>query len=113
MPVYAKKTLVTSPRFAGRVNTIAGFNSNANIMKAINGDLSEARMIHRTSVPDNLVLCNGCNSNIAEAEVIDGQIPFGYLVYLGKRELKADQPYDIYCKGCLDRLFPKAVNIDG
>lgn len=91
MPVYKKKTLVTDPRFSGRVVTIMGMDSVDNI-----------------HIPDAVVLCNGCNRNIAEAEVVNGEIPSGYLIYLGKRELKADAPYDIYCPSCTNSYFPKA-----
>ena len=96
MPIYTKKTLVTSPRFAGRATIIA---SSAGV--------------DRIPVPDNVVLCNGCNGNLCDNEVVDGEIPFGYLVYLGRRELKADHPYDIYCADCVKRYFPKAVEVVG
>lgn len=98
MPVYIKKTLVTSPRFRNRATTI------------ISGD-SEVTRMNSIPVPDNVVLCNGCNHNLCEAEVVEGEIPFGYLVYLGKRELNGDQPYDIYCPNCTKRYFPKAIEV--
>ena len=80
--VYTKKVQSTDPRFHNRETMTAS-----------------AGGIDRIPIPDNVVLCNGCNRNVAE----------GYLVYLGKRELKLDQPYDIYCPGCLRKYFPKAV----
>ena len=94
MPTYAKKTLVTSPRFGNRATTIISLAG-----------------VDRIPVPDNMVICNGCNRNLCEAEVIDGEIPFGYLVYLDKHELNADHPYDIYCEACTKRYFPKAVEV--
>ena len=86
MPVYAKKVSTTDPRFSGRVNTLIGVDG---------GRVS----VSRTPVPDNVVLCNGCNENLHPDP------GYGYLVYLGKRELNADQPYDIYCESCLKALF--------
>jgi len=86
MPIHAKKVKSDNPRFQGR-ETI--------IMTA-----SEATKI---PIPDDVVLCNGCNRNVEE----------GYLVYLGKRELKADQPYDIFCSNCLHKYFPKAMVEEG
>lgn len=93
--IYAKKTYVTDPRFAGRVQTITSFNAD------------EATVVHETAIPDIMVICNGCNRNISESEVVD-DIPFGYLIYLGKMELDRDQPYDIYCHECMRKYFPKA-----
>lgn len=89
MAVYAKPVKSSNPKFQGRVIAVAG-------------SFSEARI----PVPDNVVLCNGCNSNIADTEEQKG-----YLIYLGKRELKADQPYDIYCQGCLGKYFPKVIMV--
>lgn len=42
------------------------------------------------SIPDVVVLCNGCNQNIYPEE--------GCLVYLGLVEVKKDLPYDFYSK---------------
>ena len=80
MPIYAKKVSSEDPIFRNRSLGIYGEG--------------EASII---PVPDNVVLCNGCNANISE----------GYLVYLGKRELKANLPYDMYCEDCLKEYFPK------
>jgi len=30
-------------------------------------------------------------------------------VYLSKKELKEDLAYDIYCRYCLKKYFPKAI----
>ena len=82
MPIYTKKVQSTDLIFHNRSTTIISAGGIDNI-----------------PIPDAVVLCNGCNRNVAE----------GYLVYLGKRELKLDQPYDIYCPECLRKYFPKAV----
>jgi len=54
--------------------------------------------------PDTVVLCGGCNKN---------QSPEGYvwLVYLDKRSLRYNQPYDCFCQKCLDQYFPKRVEV--
>ena len=82
MPVYAKKVQSSHPTFQNRETVIASKDDVTVI-----------------PVPDNVTLCNGCNRNIDE----------GYLVYLGKRELKANQPYDYYCKDCIESYFPKYI----
>ena len=56
----------------------------------------------KIAVPDNEVVCNSCNRNLYTEK--------GFLVY---RELKNDQAYDLYCKKCLKRYFPKAEVING
>jgi len=80
MPVYAKKVQSSHPTLQNRETVIA----------------SEVTVI---PVPNSITLCNGCNQNIEQ----------GYLVYLGKRELKANQPYDYYCKDCMEKYFPKYI----
>lgn len=87
MPVYAKKVSTNDRRFAGRSVQMFGVGSYEAI-----------------PVPDSIVVCNGCNKNLAETEE-----QTGYLVYLGKREMAKDQPYDIYCEQCLNRYFPGAI----
>ena len=85
MPVYAKRVLSSNPRFNNREIVIAA-----------------PGIENRIPVPNDVVLCNGCNDNITE----------GYLVYLGKRELTRDEPYDIFCFGCLKKYFPKAIMVE-
>jgi len=80
--VYVRKVSTTDPRFSDREVTIASFGGT---------------VISRTPIPDNVVLCNGCNENLYPDN--------GYLVYFGKDELKDDHPYDIYCESCLKRYF--------
>lgn len=87
MPVYAKPIQTTARRFGERESTIITTGEE-----------------YHMPIPDNIVLCNGCNSNIH-----DTKEQKGYLVYLGKRELKVDQPYDIYCLNCLTKYFPKVI----
>lgn len=85
MPVYAKKVQSTDPTFHDRTNVIASSD-----------------MVILTPVPNSITLCNGCNKSIPE----------GYLVYLGKRELNSNQPYDYYCQACLKSYFPKAIIVE-
>lgn len=91
MPVYFKKVSTTAPRFVGRAVTIGSV-----------GLLGRPELT-RIPVEDTVVLCNGCNSNIYPGDI--------FLVYLGKRELKLDQPYDCYCESCLKKYFPKAQEV--
>lgn len=90
MPVYVKKVSTSNSRFTDRT-----------IMIASEGGVT------KIPVPDSEVICNGCNSNIASAEKKEG-----YLVYLSRRELDADRPYDLYCQHCVQKYFPKAVYTD-
>ena len=82
--VIKVKVSSTDRRFAHRAITITS--------------LTEPRGTTRIPVPDSVVLCNGCNKNVSE----------GYLIYLDKRNWKADLPYDIYCEKCVSEYFPKA-----
>ena len=88
--VYRKKVKATDKRFAGRDTIITGRMGLCEVIP----------------IPDNIVLCNGCNRNLYE----NGKL--GYLIYLSKRELKADQPYDLYCEDCIKLYFPKAIEVD-
>lgn len=98
VPVYAKVVNTTDSRFAGRSTTIFGLSSIAGLQPA-------AQHHSIIPVPNNVVLCNGCNKNLYPEQ--------GYLVYLDKRELQADRPYDIYCSACLKKLFPKYQIVEG
>jgi len=84
MSVYAKKVETTDQRFTGRATVIEAFSRR-----------NEKTVV--IPVPDTLVICNGCNKNLYPDQ--------GYLVYLGKRELAKDQPYDLYCEKCLKDYF--------
>ncbi len=88
MPVYAKKTTSKAKIFQDRETIISSANR---------GVVTTTRI----PVPNDIVLCNGCNRNVEE----------GYLVYLGKRELQQDRPYDVYCGVCLRKYFPKAIMV--
>ena len=90
MSVYAKKVQSNHPRF-----------NNREIVMAFPGAQD------RIPVPNDVVLCNGCNDNISEMEK-----PEGYLIYLSKREMTQDMPYDIYCFVCLKKYFPKAIIVE-
>ncbi|GAI37750.1 unnamed protein product, partial [marine sediment metagenome] len=87
MPVYKKLVKTTDKRFAGRTTQIIAPVEQTSI-----------------SVPDNIVLCNGCNQN---------QYPDdGYLVYLDKEALDKDLPYDFYCSPCVTEYFPRAILVE-
>lgn len=90
MPVYKKLTKTTDKRFAGRGIEIFAPGEQTSI-----------------PAPDNVVVCDGCNANIAETEEKEG-----YLVYLGKEELDKDQPYDFYCSECVEVYFPEAILVE-
>ena len=92
--VYAKEVETTNQRFKDRDIVV----SSAGYSKVAAEAVGEASVI---PVPDTVVLCNGCNSNLYPEK--------GFLVYLSKRELKEDLPYDLYCSFCLKRCFPKAI----
>ena len=89
--LHAKEVSTKDKRFANREAQVISTGR-------IDGD----RHINLTkiAVPDRNVVCNGCNDNIYPSK--------GYLIYLGKRELKEDAPYDFYCGKCLKNYFPKA-----
>lgn len=89
MPVYAKKVSTGDKRFAGRQIQIISTEAYSAI-----------------PIPDSEVLCNGCNKNVAEEEEKSG-----FLIYLSKRELDKDQPYDLYCGSCRQSYFPKAIMV--
>lgn len=82
MSVYAKRVESSHPVFQNRKSMLATLNE-----------------ITIIPVPNSITLCDGCNQNIEE----------GYLVYLDKRELKANRPYDYYCSKCLQKYFPKVI----
>ena len=90
MSVFAKQVYPDDSMFKGRETIV----------------MSPNEVVH-IPVPNNVVLCNGCNRNIAEMEATKG-----YLVFLGKRELDKNSPYDIYCSSCVKRYFPKAIIIE-
>ena len=78
MPVYAKKVASTDKIFQNRNTVVIGGGVTTVI-----------------PIPNDTTLCNGCNSNIEE----------GYLIYLGKRELESNRPYDYYCDSCAKSFF--------
>jgi ribosomal protein L34E len=86
--VYYRKVDPKDSMFAGRASTVVGAGEGMVVA-------------HVTRVPDSVVICNGCNENLYPDKT-------GHLVYLDKRELKANHPYDVYCERCLRRLFPGA-----
>jgi len=85
--IYIKRVSTKDPRFHGRSITL---------------EFAEAREV--IPVPDEDVVCNGCNRNIFPDD--------GFLVYLDKWALKNDLPYDIYCEACVKRYFRKAKEVE-
>ena len=90
MPVYVREVSTKAPIFKGREITVASSAGSSTI-----------------PVPDSVVLCDGCNENIAAIE--DGR---GFLIYLSKADLRANRPYDFYCRSCLKKYFPKVTLVD-
>jgi len=89
MPVYAKKIATSDPMFQNRISSIVSVGDRTDI-----------------PVPNDIVLCNGCNKNIHNTESKEG-----YLIFLGKRELAKNLPYDVYCESCLKSCFPTAIMV--
>lgn len=88
--VYIKKVSTTDKRFGNRaIEICAG---------------STPIKLPQIPVPDTVVLCDGCNTNVYPGN--------GYLVYLGKRELNKDLPYDFYCESCTKEYFPGATLVN-
>lgn len=88
--IYIKRVSTKDPRFSGRKIEV--------VASAIGTTLG-----NQITVPDAVVLCNGCNKNIYPED--------GYLIYLGKRELDKDWPYDFYCERCVKEYFPGAKEV--
>ena len=82
MAVYAKKVDRSNPVFKNRSISVTG-----------------GGMTTSSPVPDNVTLCNGCNSNVEE----------GYFIYLDKKHMEKNIPYDYYCESCQKNYFPDAV----
>ncbi len=56
--------------------------------------------------PDNTILCNRCNCNLADqASNPKGTV---YLLYVDKNHVKTNIPHDVYCEACLNSDYPKA-----
>ena len=94
--IYVKKVSPLDLRFANRETVIS----------------SSGIETVRIPVPDNVVLCNGCNKNLHSGENSNEE-PTGYLVYLDKQQLLQDRPYDVFCLKCLKRYFPKYRLVEG
>ena len=87
MPIYAKQVGSDNQVFHNRSTQIYANDGEGEIATSV------------APIPNHVTPCNGCNQNIEQ----------GYLVYLGKKELKANQPYDYYCKDCMEKYFPKYI----
>ena len=98
MPIYKKKVSTRDPRWHNRAIQMTSV-ANTPIGQDVTTDV--------IPLDDTEVICNGCNGNIYSPETET----FGYLIYLGKRELVKDQPYDFYCDDCTKHSFPKAIEV--
>jgi len=85
--IFIRRVSTKDPRFRGR-SILLDFREGPEIIL----------------VPDEDVVCNGCNRNIYPDD--------GFLVYLDKWALKNDLPYDIYCESCVKRYFRKAREVE-
>lgn len=81
--IYFKKVSSQDKRFQNKAISISNVDGS----------------ITNIPVPNNTVLCDGCNCNMYPEDV--------YLVYLSKNDLKADRPYDCYCFADAVKYFPK------
>ena len=101
MPVYAKKVMTTDKRWGGRSSQIYSYEPDQLFPLE-----KRAILVNEIPVPDTVVLCNGCNKNLHP------EPGYGYLVYLGKREMAKGEPYDLFCPACLKSYFPKAISVE-
>jgi hypothetical protein len=100
MPILKRKCTTDDQRFINRVNGIYTANRD---------DFSDMKLVSSIPIPNNVVLCNGCNTNLAEAEKPEDR--WGWLIYLSVHDLRHDHPYDIYCDNCTKRMFPDAKSV--
>jgi hypothetical protein len=59
--------------------------------------------------PGGAIQCYGCNCNLADTTSNSaGTI---YVLYADKIQLKVNRQFDVYCRDCITRSFPKAVMV--
>lgn len=92
MTVYARKIETTDDIFKNKQIVVSSFDAEGN-----------EDILHSNSLPDNIVLCNGCNGNIYPE--------YGFMVYLDEEQLRQNQPYDVYHEDCLG-LFKGIVKVE-
>ena len=46
-----------------------------------------------------LIVCSGCNCNLADESINPEETL--YVLYIDKRHLQANQPYDVFCEKCI------------
>lgn len=86
MPAYVVKTATDEGYFL----------EQAKIMIALKHDPQSTAVF--SPPPKKEVLCDGCNTNIYPGT--------GYIVYLGRKELRANTPYKgIFCRRCVAKFF--------
>lgn len=90
-PVMFKKVTTSDPRFHNKAIRIISEDEEVSI-----------------PVPDDVVLCGGCNENIHDPEKDEC---IGYLIYTSKQGVQQDAPYDVFCESCFKEFFPKAMEI--
>ncbi len=57
--------------------------------------------------PGGVILCTGCNCNLADRAVNPSSMIT--VIYADKIQLKINRQFDVYCRECATRDFPKAV----
>ena len=57
--------------------------------------------------PDGAILCTGCNCNLTDHALNPTSLIS--VVYADKIQLRINRRFDVYCRACSSRLFPKAI----
>jgi hypothetical protein len=87
---YKVVPTVNNPEFKGRSIGVGSFDN-------------ETINITSIPVPDEDVICNGCNGNIYPEPANQ--------IFLSRLDVKNNHVYDVYCDKCRNEYFPKAVQI--
>lgn len=101
MTVYKKRVSTRNPRFSNRA-IIMMFGNDDFLFNCGKPD-----SLSYQKIDDTEVICNSCNGNIYDEK----EETFGWLIYLDKHALNADEPYDFYCDECVSRMWPEAVEV--
>ncbi len=57
--------------------------------------------------PGGVILCTGCNCNLADTT--SNSAGFIYVLYADKIKMKINRQFDVYCRVCTTRSFPRAI----
>ena len=57
--------------------------------------------------PGGVILCTGCNCNLADRAVNSAGIIS--VIYADRIQLRVNRQFDVYCRDCATRTFPKAI----